>query len=585
MIHSADYVPRAYARSRDYQSILALLDLPMASIKHDTDSLINLINPRLCPVNLLPLLASYVGYEYDNNESVAVNRTIIEYFPYLIRNKGSEIGISLAAALSVNAIGDPDALDTLTLFHIEYVESKDENGIPTGQLYLYIYYPNYLTKIRDMIEVVRPAGMPVILVPSIQIESIERIEIYDEWKSFGYEYVTGRLIRVDNHEIVMRDDKIINLARNIYRLTDDYAIDHFVTTGNVIIDKSNNYIGYYVYNDSSIVNMNQYTGYHVENGVIKSDNPGEKYDGYTISEDMRILDTNGTDTGYYIDEDQIYDKDKVYTGVSIDVSNRIIGVKVANLKRDLNNKNIIYNLDDNSSGYYIGDTNYITDTTSGEVTTTKYFVNEKGNVVDNSGTVALSWIDRYHIAESYLDENGRYVGTGTNRIGFSEIAGKQEGLYVDSYYFQVTERDEDGKITDGYIVSENNGVSIDKGIYHFRDNREINIIKPFHIVGQIIDRDTKQPISGKVNISGGLSGEYEVDSTGIFDITIDINGTIKVVVSSDGYNQEIYNNLSIIRGSVEYMYDLGVIQACKNEANVLINCASIMPKSYRNIRR
>lgn len=581
MIHSADYVPRAYARSRDYQSILALLDLPMASIKHDTDNLVNLINPRLCPVHLLPLLASYVGYEYDNKESVAANRTIIEYFPYLIRNKGSEIGISLAAALSINAIGDTESLDSLSLFHIEYVNSRDENGRPTGQMYLYIYYPNYLIKIRDMLEVVRPAGMPIILVPSIQISSIERIEIYDEWKSMGYDYSTGQLIRVDNHDIIMSNDKIVNTCRNILKLSDDSAIEYYVTEANQIISATKDDTGYYFYNNNSIIGSNVYTGYHISDNTIVSDDGTGKYNGYTISDDNKILNTTGEDTGYYIDTGRIYDSRGEFTGRYIDVSNRIVGKKVAYLERDLNDKNLIYGLDGTFSGYYIGDRKYISTEYNSVISTSKYYINEKGNVVDEYGNVALSWIDRYHISESYLDENGRYVGTGTSRIGFSEIANKNEDLYVDSYYFNVTKRDENGHIIDGYIFSANNGVMIDRGLYKFRDNRPINIIKPYHIVGQIVDKDTEQPIPGTVRIYNiEFDKTYEVDATGIFDIVIDMNGKFTIEVTSEGYNMEIFSNVNVTRSSVEYMYDLGRIKNSIYDTNYLVNFSRVTPKIY-----
>lgn len=181
MLESKKMVPKIYSRSRDYQAILKILDLLICVIKSDTDNFVSLLDPMKCPSRMLPLLASYVGYKYDNKESYATNRLIIKYYPLLIRNRGSEIGIKLATALSVNAAGEFDDIEMLSLFHIQYVEEE-------GKIEIYIYYPNYLSKIRDLIEVVRPAGVRCELIPAEPIEAIERINISDFWDTYRENY-------------------------------------------------------------------------------------------------------------------------------------------------------------------------------------------------------------------------------------------------------------------------------------------------------------------------------------------------------------------------------------------------------------
>lgn len=178
MINSDKFVPKAYSKSRDYQVFLRLFDLVFSCIKSDIDNYIGLISPDKCTDQMLPLLATYVGYKYDYNESYKANRLIIKYYPYLIRNRGSEIGIRLAAALSVNAIGDLGDIESLALFRIEY-EKKD------NKINVYIYYPGYLRKIRDLIEVVRPAGIRVELIPAEPIDTIDKVNIHD------YMYIDG----------------------------------------------------------------------------------------------------------------------------------------------------------------------------------------------------------------------------------------------------------------------------------------------------------------------------------------------------------------------------------------------------------
>lgn len=172
MLESRKFVPEAYSESRDYQVFLKLLDLLIDAIKLDIDTFVNLINPDKCPNHMLPLLASYVGYKYDYNESYDTNRMIIKYFPYLIRNRGSEIGIRLATALSVNSVGKLNDIELLSMFRIEY--KRKENKIN-----IYVYYPRYLSKIRDLLEVVRPAGVLLELIPADLITTIDKVDIHD----------------------------------------------------------------------------------------------------------------------------------------------------------------------------------------------------------------------------------------------------------------------------------------------------------------------------------------------------------------------------------------------------------------------
>ena len=104
IIESKNYLPWVIRQSRDMQAICKVLDLLINDYKTNVDYWVNLIDFDGCPDHLLPLLASYVGYKYDYTESYDTNRLIIKYYPSMIRNRGSEIGISLATALSVNAL-------------------------------------------------------------------------------------------------------------------------------------------------------------------------------------------------------------------------------------------------------------------------------------------------------------------------------------------------------------------------------------------------------------------------------------------------------------------------------------------------
>ena len=238
MIESKKLVPNAYSKSRDYQAILKILDLLICACKSDIDNFVSILNPMKCKSNILPLLASYVGYEYDNKESINTNRIIIKYYPELIRNRGSETGIKLATALSVNAVGDKDDIEMLSMFHIDYVEKE-------GKINIYIYYPNYLSKIRDLIEVVRPAGVRCELIPAEPIEAVERVNIMDIMSTVTYNYGDGYIKSLGKYTVSMDENN------NIVNVDDDGMITYvdegktiateYKISGNEIIDTKTGY--------------------------------------------------------------------------------------------------------------------------------------------------------------------------------------------------------------------------------------------------------------------------------------------------------------------------------------------------------
>lgn len=172
IIESKKMIPHVLRQSRDMQAICKVLDLLINNFKTNTDYWTSLIDFDTCPDHLLPLLASYVGYKYDYTESYDTNRLIIKHYPEMIKNRGSKIGMSLATALSVNALGEIDKVEALAMFRLSYQKSDNK-------IYIYIYFPSNLSKIRDLIEVVRPAGCGVQLVAADIIQTIDGIEISD----------------------------------------------------------------------------------------------------------------------------------------------------------------------------------------------------------------------------------------------------------------------------------------------------------------------------------------------------------------------------------------------------------------------
>ena len=82
------------------------------------------------------------------------------------------VGIKTSAALSFNAQEDQDRVEDLKMFDVQYVQSEHKIAI-------YVYVPSYLEKIRDLLERVRPAGIPMEMVPAIDITTNDGIAFID----------------------------------------------------------------------------------------------------------------------------------------------------------------------------------------------------------------------------------------------------------------------------------------------------------------------------------------------------------------------------------------------------------------------
>lgn len=183
MIHTRDLMPLYVTEtSRDIHIFLRLLDLVFNNEKLKSEDYISILNPDKCPNDLLPLLASYLGYEYDYNETFDRNRVIIRSYKNMMRNKGNTVGIGLAISASISMLVNKSVTESQSLFDViyydkyytcsncGYVAYEDFDDCPNcgesgtsvksdiGSIVIVIEYPKYSTKSYDLVEAVRPAG-------------------------------------------------------------------------------------------------------------------------------------------------------------------------------------------------------------------------------------------------------------------------------------------------------------------------------------------------------------------------------------------------------------------------------------------
>lgn len=183
MIRSEDFTPEIYKNSRDYKALLTLLDVITNLSKYEIDNIQDLYDPMKCNQNVLPYLAEMIGYNYNIKDSTSENRIIINNFSKLIHYRGSELGIKLAAALSLNSVGKKDEIADLEFLEVIY---NRENAL------IQIIYPRENTKVRNLIDYVRPVGMAVVLLGATQQNNAERIGISTDVDYIVRKYQNGK---------------------------------------------------------------------------------------------------------------------------------------------------------------------------------------------------------------------------------------------------------------------------------------------------------------------------------------------------------------------------------------------------------
>ena len=92
------------------------------------------------------------------------------------------------------------------MFNIEY--QRDGNKVK-----IYIYFPANLSKVRDLIEVVRPAGCGLELVPAEIIQTIDGIQVH------SYEYHTKFPYDSTRYEVSNKDKVGFAEVENINHIT------------------------------------------------------------------------------------------------------------------------------------------------------------------------------------------------------------------------------------------------------------------------------------------------------------------------------------------------------------------------------
>lgn len=93
-------VPDVYPRkSRDFQLICNAFDCVNNGVKYDIDTILSVVDTKMCNENLLPLLQTKLGFFSKKEFTATQLRSVLQSFKHVVKNKGSLLGIRDAIEL------------------------------------------------------------------------------------------------------------------------------------------------------------------------------------------------------------------------------------------------------------------------------------------------------------------------------------------------------------------------------------------------------------------------------------------------------------------------------------------------------
>lgn len=157
MFRFQDNLPEVYINeSRDFQILARLSDVLFSGIKYDIDSMVNVLDATLAKDRMLQLMCTKIGFFPNIEIDSQVLKYIIASFPYIIKNKGNELGIKYAVNAILKAENNPEAVgEPLVII----VNEEGEQGRDSYTIYIYTTIQLYnQAALQELLRYVVPAG-------------------------------------------------------------------------------------------------------------------------------------------------------------------------------------------------------------------------------------------------------------------------------------------------------------------------------------------------------------------------------------------------------------------------------------------
>ncbi len=206
--------------SRDFQLFCRLFDTIVNSLRFRIKTILNLTNPMKLNDRMLKLYATKVGFITDREIDANVLRYILAAFPYIIKNKGTKLGIEQAVYTILKAENtvDPPYVEVINKFY--------ENGkfVPNKSYIINIYLAARIynrVALEEILKYVIPAGY------------IYNILLYDVDSSKFTQIDTVEAVLTDSINVVkapaafLGGIRAIGLCVDYKNVSTDFAIDDY----------------------------------------------------------------------------------------------------------------------------------------------------------------------------------------------------------------------------------------------------------------------------------------------------------------------------------------------------------------------
>ena len=186
LINLYDQVPRVYTNtSRDFQYLSWLINIVLNSVKHNVDDIYKLPNVTY-DTKLTELLAMTLGFKIKRNYDQKQLAALVSVFPSLLKYKGTEKAITMAADALITASGTAGSF------------THKINGSE-----LEVILPNELVDITlfmDLLPYILPAGMTCKVIRKTQIKHNAVTEVnYSHRQAYSWQNDTDLAKLADNN--------------------------------------------------------------------------------------------------------------------------------------------------------------------------------------------------------------------------------------------------------------------------------------------------------------------------------------------------------------------------------------------------
>lgn len=204
MFRLQENVPEIYVKqSRDFQLFCRIYDVIDNALRFNAKSTEGLLSPSQTSDKMLQLLATRVGFFPKNEYNTEALRLVISAFPYMIKYKGSKLGIEMA----LNTI-----LKAENQYEENVIDFDAENSI------IAIYTKDKIENeelLRDVLSYILPIGYDLEISTDIKNDSsTTQLGIHNNY---------------DKENIDNRNTSVVINTDNVSTLT-DRAIGSYTTT-------------------------------------------------------------------------------------------------------------------------------------------------------------------------------------------------------------------------------------------------------------------------------------------------------------------------------------------------------------------